>query len=123
MALSSGNFPLYFFPAAYIRGLISGGGGYIRGLISGRLVSSGLISEGLTYPGAYIQRHISRWLISGDLYPGAYNPELISGGLLSWELLPGGLYPGGNNVIRSPGRETCFSVPRNYLSNWHPTTY
>ena len=61
-----------FFPAAYIRGLIS----------SGRLVSWGLISEGLTYPGAYIQGHISRGLITrslylgdfylGDFYPGAY---------------------------------------------------
>ena len=74
---------IFFFPAAYIWGPISGMGGvggYIRVLISGRLASWGLIYPGSYIPGAYI------W--------GGYNRELISGGLLSRRLLSGGLYPG-----------------------------
>ena len=48
-----------FFPAAYIRGPISGGKGYIRMLISGDLYPEGLYPRGL----------YTRGLISGDIYP------------------------------------------------------
>ena len=93
IALSSGNFPLYFFLAAYI-----------RELISGRLVSWGPIFEGLIYPGAYIRGHISRGLITGSLYPGDFYPGdfyrgyYIRGaynrGANIWGLITRGSYPG-----------------------------
>ena len=111
--LSTRFFSGSLYPGAYIWGW--GGGGYIRVLISGRLVSWGLISEGLIYPGAYIRSiypgglkarayvrgTFIRGLISGSIIRGAYNrganiwglitgglcPELISGGFLSRGLI------------------------------------
>ena len=69
----------FFSDSFYLgaRGLyLRGGGGYIRVLLSGRLVSWGLISDGLTYPGAY-----NRELMSGAYFRGISIRELITGGL------------------------------------------
>ena len=83
------------YPGAYIWGSLYPGA-YKRVAC---ILSWGLISEVLIYPGACIPTAYIRGLITGAYIRGTFIRELISGGAYSQEanirgLITGGLYPG-----------------------------
>ena len=116
---------IYFFPAAYIRGPISGGGGlypdaYKRGAcILGAYIRGAYIPGGL-YPGTYIPGACIRGLVTGAYsrwtfirgpISGGFSREanirgLITGGLYPRDFYPGDLY----STLTIFKDSTCFTL-------------
>ena len=103
IALSSRNFPLYFFSSslylgAYIWGGLYPGAYKQRACILGAYNRGAYIPRGL-YPGAYIMGAYIRWAYNRGFYPGDFYPRAYIQGAYSREayirgLITGGLHPG-----------------------------